>query len=1156
MKKLLVTKRRRAPIFKLDLKMKLSILLIWVTFFSLKANDSYAQRANVTLEFNNITVGQLIDEIEIKTEFQFVYKIEDVDLERTVTIKADNKKIDYVLNQIFHGTKTTYNLNDRRIYLVRRKEVPIAKPLKIGDNSPVYQHTIEGSILDREGNPLPGANIVEKGTTNGTQADFDGNFAINVVDENAVLVISYIGFATKEIPLNGQVSIVVNLEDAAAGLDEVVVIGYGAVKKSDLTGSVASIKTDEIETSTAASVGQMLSGRAAGLQIINNSAQPGGAVSFQIRGAASNGDNSPLIVLDGFPLTDNNEPGSGNRYSSGSKSGLNSINPDDIASIEVLKDASSTAIYGARASNGVILITTKRGKQGFKLTYDTSLSTQRFAEKWDVLNGSEFLTMRNRYFTENAKLSQQITPYGDNPLSDFIIPSNLSSEEEIANAGKGTNWLDEVLRTGVVQRHNLTLSGGTEKTKYLVSLNRFKNTGVLKGNSFQRTSGRVNLDQSIGKYFKAGITATFTHEKHDNVPIGPGGNTSAGVLRGAIEFNPTVKVQNEDKSYPLNPLRTYIPNPVSLLEINDESMINRLLAMSYVEYSPFQELKVRANFGVDLYSARRDTYLPKSTLYGEQANGRASRGINQKEDILFDLTVNYTKTLAEKHTLSIMGGYSYQEFNFDGFNASNNNFLIDDFLWYDLGSGQADRPLVVSNGGKDLMASYFGRANYNFNNKYLFTTTIRADGASNFAENKKWGYFPSMALGWVISNEKFMEPFSEKLSNLKLRATYGQTGNNNIGNKSLPAYTTGRAYWFGDQISTGIFASQLGNPDLTWETSTEVNLGFDFGFFNQSLRGTVDVYKREISNLLFEKDLLSYNEVNTIAYNSGKTQSKGIEANLGANLFRNKDFNWELDFNFSLYRDTWKERDDDWKPKIYNAENEALRPEYSYLSDGLIQPGEVVPHMTGALPGTIKIKDINGFLTDDEGRAVVDENGKFKYLGRPDGKLDDADKVLLGTKDPGYTLSLNNTFRYKNFDLNLYFYGLFDRFLIDETRGYYEAGSYVIGEGANVFKTVLDGWYSGNTDSTVPSIFQGLSSFGNGDYYYEDAWFVRLQHITLGYNLPIALTKKLGVSSFRLNADAQNLFVFTPYKGLDPETDSLAGYPNQKTITLGLSVSF
>lgn len=1007
---------------------------------------------------------------------------------------------------------------------------------------------VTGKVIDSRGEPIIGVSVFLKDNRNkGTITDLDGNFTIDV-PVGSELIFTYIGYKEQVVKVTSAVLNVVLVEDTQA-LDEVVVVGYGAVKKRDLTGSITSVKGDDIVNMTQPSVEKMLQGRVPGLQISQNSAQPGGGLSFLIRGASSvNASNAPLIVVDGFPLTEFGEPGGG-RYDGGSKSSLNSLNPNDIESVEVLKDASATAIYGSRASNGVVLITTKKGT-GEKATveYTGNFGVSKMSDSYDVMNSSELMVQANRVLKETWMRDNKVAPYGPNNVEDIQTPFVPKwSSEQIANPGCNTDWLKEVTRLGMTTQHNVSVMRGGEKTKYLVSANYLKQDGVIEKSSFERFAGRINLDQKINDILMVGVQASASRSKNHNVPLGGGGNETSGVIRSAIQFSPMISVRNEDGSYPLNPEMSFMPNPVSLLEITDESLMENVRVIGYIQITPIKDLQIRASAGLDRNIALRTVYMPKTTLYGANVNGQANINENSRFDTNYDLTATYNWAPNDAHRFTFLLGTSYQKFTYLNHGASNSDFLIDSFLYYNLGAGAAPKPGVSSAGGKDETASYFGRVNYNFMDKYLFTATLRADGASNFAKNKKWGYFPSVAFAWRMINESFMEPITKAVSDMKLRLSYGQTGNSSIGSRAIALYGAGNRVLLGDSEKIGTYPSQLANPDLSWETSSEFNVGLDFGFFDQRLSGSVDYFNRKTTNLLATKPLMSYLPVNTINANIGATRSTGWEVALNSINIETKDWLWKTSVTFSRYIDRWAERAADWKPAIYEKANDYIRPIFTYLSDGLIKVGEEVPHMPGALPGQIKLKDIGGYKTNPDGSLAVDENGNFINTHEPDGKLDEADMVCLGPTNPGFTIGLNNTLTYKNFDLSVYFYGVFDRTMVNPLIGEYTDNLYQITQGKNFIKSwVEDMWTHDNQDAFYPSLFK--STFGNGDYYREKAWYIRCQNISLGYNVN---------KYIRLSLNADNLFVITPYSGIDPETDTYAAsYPNARTFSFGVNVKF
>lgn len=1129
------------------MKIKKKVICVTLALFCL---NSLIFSQNVSLHIKSTTVKQAMETLKEKNGYSFVFSSGDVNTSKKISIEASDQPVDAVVKQILSGQDVSYEIKGKNIVVKKASNV---------NNVPQKQKKISGVVTDAGGVPVIGANVIEKGmAANGTITDIDGNFKLEVA-ENSTLLISYIGFNSQEVSVSGRNSITIKLQEDTKTLDEVVVIGYGVQKKSDLTGAISSVKMDDTRITTISSIGQAMAGKAAGLQVNTVSAQPGGGTEFRIRGAASSdkAGNDPLIIIDGFPVSDPGNLDSGNRYSDGKKDNiLASINPNDIESIEVLKDASSTAIYGARAGNGVIIVTTKRGKSGApKVKYSGSASVQEIAKSYDLLDAKEFMQYTNTYLKEDWKLNNKVYPYGSKTEAEISTPfSPRYSNDEINNPVHNTKWFDEITRMGYQTQHNISMNGGNEYTQYLVSGNYFKQEGIVKNNGMERFSGRINLDQKLSKYIKSGINLTLSRNNYDNVSLGDGGNEYAGIMVSAAQFNPLIPIKDENGNYVLNDAAAFLPNPVSLLEITDKTIKERVLATVFIEAEPIKNLKIKANFGLDRNYQKRKTYLPKTTLYGFKEGGKASVSQGDKSDYLTELTANYLFE-SNGHSFSALGGYSYQIFDNEGLSAGNNNFLIDGFLFNNLGAGAAPKPNVGSWATRNRMASFFGRLNYSFQSKYLVTATFRADGASNLSENNRWGYFPSVALGWRFLEEGFMEKAKNVLSNGKLRISYGETGNSNIGNRAISYYGVGNNNAFGDTEHKGVYLSQMGNPNLKWETTREWNIGVDLGFINNRINLTAEYFNKVVSDLLNERPLLSYHEIDRIAANVGKTQSQGFELTINTRNVETKDFSWSSDLTFSLYRDKWKERDPSWKPSAYSIYNAPMRGWYGYLSDGLVQINEQIKHMPGALPGQVKIKDIDGFKLDNNGKIMVDNSGKPMKSGVPDGKLDDADKVFYGSSDPGYLFGFNNTFTYKNFDLNLYVYGQFDKL---------SSGSYQtnwiglvpdLRRGYNQTTAIHDVWSSENTNGNLPGYFQNKSSYGTGDYYFKKIWFLRMRNITLGYNIPL---KRNGIlSNLRVFADVYNPFTITPYKGLDPETDTNSyAYPNVRSYSLGIDITF
>jgi TonB-linked SusC/RagA family outer membrane protein len=1115
-------------LIKLLKVMKLTVFLLLVSVAGVIANKSYSQTKTLNLNLRDATVKEVLKSIEEQSGFHFLYSENLINVERKVNGTIENKKIEQILNLIFEGTNVDYSIRDRFIVLTTPEENDILAQ---------QDKPISGRVIDSSGTSLPGVSVVIKGMTKGTITDASGNYSLADVPANAELVFSFVGMKTQEIPVSGKTTINVTLTEETVGIEEVVAIGYGTMKKSNVTGAISSIKMEETPIVGFSTVSHALAGKAAGLQVTQTSAQVGGAASLLIRGAASTGaGNAPLIIIDGFPISFSISLGSGNRYDSGNTDNiLESINPNDIESIEVLKDASSTAIYGARAGHGVIIITTKRGiNKKANVTYSSSMTLQNMSNAYKMLDAKQFMEQRNRYSYEVWLKSNGLDIY-ENYITlspDHVVKPFVPfyTDDQIESATEETDWFKEVTRTGFQHQHNISLNGGTESTQYMASINYFDQDGVVKNNSTSRFTGKFNLDQQVSKLVRIGFSLSFSQNKYDNVPLGSGENENSGIIASAVRFSPLLPIYDENGDYFINPDRAFVPNPVSLLEITDQTKKERLLGSLYAQIEPIKGLVIKGVLGMDRQNQKRENYLPKTTLYGAAVNGQANISQAESNGYLLDLTTTYIKKLGD-HSFTALAGYSFQRFDREGFNAINRDFLTDAFLYNNLAAGQYTKPTVGSYGGKNALASYFARINYSFKDRYLLTGTIRADGASNFAKGNRWGYFPSLSLGWRFNNEAFMNSFSSFLSNGKLRLSYGQTGNSNIGTKTMDYYLPGRGNVFGEKGYLGVYAFQLGNPYLTWETTSEYNVGLDLGFFNNRISAVIEYFDRTISDLLSSKSLPSYNEIDIIAANIGKTQSQGVEFTLNTVNITNRNFTWTTDLTLATYKDRWKERDPKWSPASYESVDDPIRPIFKYVSDGLLQAGEVAPvHQKSLLPGQIKLKDLND-----------------------DGKLDNSDIVRLGTTDPKFNFGFSNIFRYKKFDLNLYFYGKINQW---KAKTYYD-GTNTDGQGLlgsqNVSRGFINSWFHDNQKTTRPSPI--ASDFADGDYFFKKIFFVRVRNFTVGYTIPVS--KKIA-QRLRIYADINNPFVITNWDGgLDPETDDgYYAYPNVKSYSFGVDITF
>jgi len=1036
-------------------------------------------------------------------------------------------------------------------------------------SSKVNQRTLTGTVTDEQGEPIVGATVIEHGKKTGTITNGDGAFSL-ATTPGTTLTISYVGFAPQTVKARNGMRVI--LSEEAKGLDEVVVVGYGTMKKRDLTGAVSSVKGTDLAVAGVASVAHMLAGKAAGLYVRQNSAQPGGGLDILIRGAGSvNASNEPLYIVDGFPIAKlDQQKGENGRMDPGTQGVLNFLNPNDVESIEVLKDASATAIYGARAANGVVIVTTKRGREGKAVVnYSYNYSYQHYSDKYDVLSLRDWMIEKNKSSWEYWIWENEVGPWGSKTLEAALAApkSGLAytrpyTDAQIAAAGAGTDWVGLITRNGHIQEHNLSIQGGSKDTQYMISLNYYDNEGIVRNSGMSRYTVKSNIDQRFLNVFKAGVNLTLTRIDNNNTQLGSAQFEKSGIIRSAVQMGPNILAYDPvTGTYPVNPLLGTQPNPYSLLNNIDKGRTDRFLGNMYVEARPIEGLTLRVNAGLDRANISRKTYEPKSTLYGRNLQGNGDIYTNDNNQYLLEATATYAKTIKEQHKVNLLAGTSYEQFNVEGVNSGNNNFLLDGFLYNNLNAGTGTKR-VGSSFSKNKMESYFFRVNYIFKDRYYLTGTFRADGASVFAKNHKWGYFPSAALGWTFSEEPFMKSLSSWLTMGKMRLSWGQTGNSNIGSNAFASYYAQPAYnqENGTQL-IGVFQGKLENPNLKWETTTEWNFGMDFGFLNNRILASVEFYHRVISDLLNYKPLNYYHDISQVMANIGKTQSTGLELTINTTNVQTRDFKWTTNFTFTTYKDRWKERTPDWKPAVYEKVDDPIRPIYSRRADHILQIGEAAPAAQPDLrPGELVIKDLNGYKRDSNGQPEVDANGRFILTGGPDGKIDDADVELIGSQDPGWMAGMVNSLTYKDFDFSFQLNGMFDRRMEDPTEmAYGLGGGDVARYGYNALSIIKKRWTWDNPSTQYPCSFNGWgNSYTHGDWYYQKAWFVRLSNITLGWSMPKAwIAKAKYISRVHLSLSASNLFCITPYKGLDPETDYYtAAYPNARTYSLGVNITF
>ncbi|MEK6481402.1 TonB-dependent receptor [Catalinimonas sp. 4WD22] len=1124
---------------------------------SLASIDLPASESNWQKE--SITIEQALQSLEEEFDVSFHYETEvvkNVRLKKTIE-NIENKDFQELLSELLDQTGLSFRKLNDQYYLIIRNNSPEKLPrqdvkesvkdlnlssalhplIRKGPNdqlSPLIDQTISGQITDGEnGEPLPGVNVLAKGTTTGTVTDIDGNYRLTVNDEVTTLVFSSIGYTSQEIQINGRSNVNVVLNPDVQSLSEVVVVGYGTVKKSDLTGSVASLNSESFNPGVQASVDQMIQGRAPGVQVTQASSEPGGGVSIRIRGSASlTAGNEPLYVIDGLPIDNSNAtPGSGIVTNQSPRNPLNALNPGDIESIEILKDASATAIYGSRGANGVILITTKKGKKGaMSINYDGYLGTQSVAQPLDMLTGPEYIS-----FLNDLREAQGQAP-------EF-------TQEEISTIGDGTDWQDEIFRTAPVQNHQLSLSGGSENTQYYASFNYFDQQGVVISSGTKRYTARLNLNHSLDR-FNFGVNLNTSYLKDDFVPFGIGTNEFAGVINSAIFQDPTMPVFDENGDYAQSET-VNLENPVGFANgVIDEAETNRTFGNVFAEYKITEHLRTKLNFGSDRQTSRRDAYMTRLTRRGDQNGGLANARSNERSNYLIELTLSYDREFNEKHRINAVGGYTYQEFVSRGLNASARNFATDAFLTNNIAAGSNETYVIGTGKAKNQLLSYLGRVNYTFLDRYLLTTSFRVDGSSRFGEDTKYGYFPSVALGWRLGEEAFISSLGI-FSDLKLRASYGITGNQEIGNyNSLVLLGTVGQAIFNESLFVGIAPNQLANRDLKWETTAQFNIGLDYEILEGRIGGSIDYFQKNTSDLLLNLPIPTTSGFNTSLQNIGSTSNSGFEFLINSeNLVGN--FGWSTTLNLSTIRN--EVVDLGGLPFILQGgagftqditiltEGEPINAYYGYDVAGIFQSEEEVAASAQPLarPGELRFRDVDG-----------------------DNEITPQDRTILGSPYPDLSFGFNNNFSYAGFDLSIFFQGVSGSSIFNFNR--VEAEN-PISFRRNRLADVLNRWTPENPSTTNPSYIPPQVSYGGvvNSRAVEDASYLRLKNIRLGYSFPGLNVDWL--SSLSVYFTAQNVFTITNYTGFDPEVSAFGtsniradynAYPLAKIYTLGINIGF
>ncbi|MCW3805485.1 SusC/RagA family TonB-linked outer membrane protein [Plebeiibacterium marinum] len=979
--------------------------------------------------------------------------------------------------------------------------------LKTDGSSTTTQESkeVRGIVTDESGEAIPGVNVIIKGTTEGTITDINGEYLLSNVPNDAVLLFSFVGMESQEVVVGGKSILNIILKSSAIGLDEIVAIGYGTANRKEVTGSIASVKSDNFADALPMAPDQILQGKVAGVNIVQASGSPGAASTVRIRGSSSiSAGNDPLYVVDGVPMqfgSANNSvslgaSGGTTPLSSDVSNPLNIINPSDIESIDILKDASATAIYGSRGANGVIIITTKnKGRSNEFVSYDGFMGISYVPENLPFLSASEY-----RKFAED---------------NDLAYPDE----------GANTNWQDQIFRTAITQNHNLSMAGGSENSNFRASFGYSDEEGVILSSGLTKYTSRLNgMHKALEGKLQIDINMSYSHIDEDKTPISSSiGNEGGNILKDGLRWAPTLPVYNEDGSYyQIGELRI---NPVSWVEVLDETKTDVFLGNISFGYDIFDFLKYNLDLGVSNEYTNRYTCIPDTHPAGETEGGRASISKFQNSSVIAETNFTFDKDISDHSHITALVGYSYQRFQNENTYTQANQFVSTVTKWNLMQSGT----ILANTSFKEAnrLASYYGRINYKLKNKYLLTFTLRRDGSSKFGGNNKWGTFPSAALAWNIADEEFLT--GTQVSNLKLRLGLGVTGNQEIPNylyMEQLGITGSSTYYLNGSAVPAVLPTNYANEDLQWEETKQTNIGVDFGFFAERISGSIDYYSKRTTDLLLSFSTAAPSVVSTQWANVGEVTNKGIEVNLSGVVVDGSDFTWRTNINFATN-----------KNNVESLSNETFKRDEIRTTNGsgvvannnnikIIIPGEPL--------GTFIGRKFTG----------LDENGMETYLdGDGDGT---ADEVVIGHVDPDFTFGFNNNFKYKNFDAAINIRGVVGNDIYNNTEAEFSYPS--TAPGVNVLRSAL----------TSGTSMDQTSEFSSR--WIQDGSYLRVDNVSIGYTIDVS--KIDFIKKARVYVSGKNLLVITNYSGFDPEVNTRSSgidylsYPRPRTFMVGASLSF
>jgi TonB-linked SusC/RagA family outer membrane protein len=1098
---------------KIVLIMKITALLLTVGCLHAGANG-FSQK--ISLSLKNAPLVEVFQKIETQTGYGFIYAKEQVGKMKPVDLHVVNAELFTVLEMVFKNQAFSYTISSGNIIIKEKKAATVEQ----GSVEQAPPFTVTGRIVNEDGKPLEGVSVVLKTSKKGVSTNGEGRFSIEVPGEGNVLVFSFVGLESREIKVSAATFLDITMKAKEAEGQEVVIVGYGGVRKSDLTGSVSSVKKKDLTAYPSSNPVQALQGRAAGVLVQANNGNPGGGFKIRVRGGTSvNASSDPIFVVDGF-------------------AGALLPPAEDIESMEILKDASATAIYGSRGANGVILITTKRGKAGkTRIEINSSYSTQNEINRLDLLNADEF--------------------------AGLIKEANPSYTPGTAN----TDWQDLIFNRGNIQNHQLSFSGGNDAVHYYISGAYFDQKGIITNSSFRRFSITSNLDFNATSWLKVGLNLFTQSNKEVGVITqeASGGATGTGVIAGAFKFGPDQPVLRPDGTYSIAVVGDPFDNPVATaVERQNEEVGDRLQYNLYADFSISKGLKFKTTFGSFINNERNGQFTPTTLNAGRNVGGAATMGSRKVKSFINENFLTYTKQFGSKHTFSGLGGVSYQKFLNESFGASSQSFLTNSVSFWNLGGGSVSLP-GNSALTESTLASVYARLNYNFSDKYLLTFNGRYDGSSNFSKNYKWAFFPSAALAWNMHNEKFMGGV-DFISSFKWRLSYGLTGNQAINPyQTLARFSPVFTVLNGVAVNA-VRPTTIANENLKWETTAQQNIGVDIGLFKTRINVTADYYLSKTSDLLFNVQLPNYSGYTTQLKNIGKIENKGFEFAINTKNLVGK-FQWNTDFNMSFNRNKVVELPGGndivyaFAPgHMVGISNSAqvlrvgqpVGSFYGWLYDGVYQQGATF------IPGA-------GFEQVAGGESFRDISGKKdatgKPLNQPDGLLNGDDRTVIGNPNPDFIWGLNNDFNFHNFDLNIFFQGSQGNDLLSYTLLELETLSAI----NNSTKVALNRWTPGNTNTAVPKVATGRPQRVSSRWIFDGS-YIRLKNLALGYALPANFMRRMKMQRVRVYISAQNILTFTDYRGYDPEVNyrnanlnagvDYGSYPNAKSYTAGLNITF